>query len=131
MSSEGANLFSGSLLGREVEVERPPGTARLKQPPQLGWRGRRRPRPPPAPEHDPRGQPGAHPPQRHPPPHPRGLIWLVALAPPRAAPPRGGPGARPPRRAGLRPATLRSPGRRPPPASKTRTHSTPAASADG
>src|SRR4029450_12561345 len=56
---------NGSLLGREVEVERPPGTDRLKQPPQLGWRGRRRPRPPPAPEHDPRGQPAAHPPAPH------------------------------------------------------------------
>src|SRR5215218_1896110 len=72
----------------QVEVQRLPGTNRLKQQLQLGRRGHWRPRPPPACEHDPRGQPGAHPPQRHRPGHRRGLAWLADRPAPPARPPQ-------------------------------------------
>jgi hypothetical protein len=40
MSPERANLFSGSLLRREIQVQWPASTDRVKQHRKLGWRGR-------------------------------------------------------------------------------------------
>jgi hypothetical protein len=40
MTPEGAKLFNGSLLRREIQVQWPASTDRVKQHRKLGWRGR-------------------------------------------------------------------------------------------
>jgi hypothetical protein len=58
-------FYFGSLLSRDVQVERMSSSDSIKQRSQLRWRGRLRPRPPKAPEHYPRVQPSSHLPQSH------------------------------------------------------------------
>ena len=57
------NLHYGSLLNRDVYIERVSSSHSIKQRPQLGRWGRLRPRPPKAPEHGPWVQPALHLPQ--------------------------------------------------------------------
>lgn len=55
----------GSLLSRDIQIERTSFSDGVKQRLQLRWRGHFRPRPPKAPEHYPRVQPAPHLPQCH------------------------------------------------------------------
>jgi predicted ester cyclase len=57
---EGVPTLVGSLLNRYIYIERVSSLESLKQPPQLWWRGRLRPRPPITPQHYPRVQPSSY-----------------------------------------------------------------------
>src|SRR5215210_7862366 len=52
-------VLVGSLLNRYIYIERMSSSNLIKQRSQLWWRGRIRPRPPIAPEHNPRLQPSS------------------------------------------------------------------------